>query len=179
VREPFWSLILPEGSKMNRKTFNTDGFTALELAVVIAIVAILASVALPSFVTWQNSYRLRGAAVNLVGDLELAKIRAIRENSNVAVLFNADSYKIFVDNGSGGGTAGDWVRNGDEALVQFRELPAGVRINLTDLTLADDRVRFNGHGQPPDVVAEETIPLQNTVGRKNVTINRLGAVRIN
>jgi hypothetical protein len=109
----------------------------------------------------------------------MAKIRAIRENSSVAVLFDADSYRVFVDNGSGGGTAGDWIRNGDEALVQFRELPAGVTIALTDLTLADDRVRFNGRGQPPDVMATETIPLQNKVGRKNVTINRLGGVRIN
>jgi len=163
---------------MNRKNYNTDGFTTLELAVVIAIVAIMASVALPSFVAWQNSSRLRGAAINLVGDLEMAKIRAIRENSTVAVLFNTDSYRIFVDNGSGGGTAGDWIRNGDEALVQYRELPAGVVIDMTDLTLADDRVRFNGRGQPPDVVAMETIPLQNKVGRKIITINRLGAVRI-
>lgn len=163
---------------MNRKNYNTDGFTTLELAVVIAIVAIMACFALPSFVSWQNLNRLRGAAVNLVGDLEMAKIRAIRENSSVAVLFSENSYRIFVDNGSGGGTAGDWFRNGDEALVQYRELPAGVTINLTDLTLADDRLRFNGRGQPPDVVATETIPLQNRVGRKIITINRLGAVRI-
>jgi prepilin-type N-terminal cleavage/methylation domain-containing protein len=163
---------------MSGKNRNNNGFTMLELAVGIAIVAIMASLALPSFVKWQSSYRLRGAAVNLVGDLEMAKIRAIRENSSVAVLFNADSYRIFVDNGSGGGTAGDWVRNGDEALILYRELPAGVTINLTDLTPADDRLRFNGRGQPPDVAAIETIPLQNKVGRKNVTLNRLGTVRI-
>lgn len=163
---------------MRWKNSNKNGFTTLELAVAIAILAIMASVALPSLSKWQNSYRLRGAAVNLVGDLEMAKIRAIRENSSVAVLFNADSYRIFVDNGAGGGTAGDWIRNGDEALVQYRDLPAGVTIDLTDLTLADDRLRFNGRGQPPDVVATETIPLQNKVGRKNVTLNRLGAVRI-
>ena len=162
---------------MKGKNRNNNGFTILELAVVIAIVAIMSTVALPSFVKWQSSNRLRGAAIGLVGDLEMAKIRAIRENSSVAVLFNSESYSMFVDNGAGGGTAGDWVRNGDEALIQYRELPAGVTINLTELTLADNRLRFNGRGQPPDVVATEAIPLQNKVGRKNVTLNRFGTVR--
>jgi prepilin-type N-terminal cleavage/methylation domain-containing protein len=163
---------------MGAKIRKNNGFTMLEMAVAMAIAAILASFALPSFISWQGKNRLRGAAINLVGDIEMAKIRAIRENSMVAVLFDAESYIIFVDNGAGGGAAGDWTRNGDEALVQFRELPAGVTIDLTDLTPADDRLRFNGRGQPPDVVTTESIPLQNKAGRKTVTLNRLGAVRI-
>ncbi len=154
------------------------GFTILELAVAIAIAAILAGFALPSYVNWQNSSRLRGAAVNLVGDLEMAKIRAIRENSQVVAQFRAEGYTIFVDNGAGGGTPGDWVRNGAEPLVQNRKLPGGVTVDLAGLTLADDRLRFNGKGQPPDLAAVETIPLQNKAGRKNLTLNRLGAVRI-
>jgi prepilin-type N-terminal cleavage/methylation domain-containing protein len=176
--EIFFALRFPEGSGMRSKEQNSCGFTILELVVAIAIAAIMAGFAVPSIANWQHKSRLRGAAVNLVGDLEMAKIRAIRENSSVAVLFNAESYSMFVDNGAGGGTAGDWVPNGDEALILYRELPAGVTINLTDLTPADDRLRFNGRGQPPDVVATETIPLQNKVGRKNVTLNRLGTVRI-
>jgi len=167
-----------EERKMRAKEKNNYGFTILELAVAIAIAAIMAAFALPSIVNWQNLSRLRGAAVNMVGDLEMAKIRAIRENSTVAVQFAAENYIIFVDNGAGGGTAGDGIRNGGEALVQYRRLPAGVTVDLAGLTLADDRLRFNGKGQPPDVAALESIPLQNKVGRKNVTLNRLGIVRI-
>jgi len=163
---------------MRKKKLDNHGFTILELAVAIAIAAIMAAFALPSIVNWQNLSRLRGAAVNMVGDLEMAKIRAIRENSPVVAQFSAENYTIFVDNGAGGGTAGDGMRNGGEALVQYRKLPPGVAVDLTGLTLADDRLRFNGKGQPPDVAAVETIPLQNKVGRKNVTLNRLGTVRI-
>jgi prepilin-type N-terminal cleavage/methylation domain-containing protein len=163
---------------MRNKEPDNKGFTILEMVVAIAIAAILAGFALPSFVSWQNSSRLRGAAVNLVGDLEMAKIRAIRENSQVVAQFSSEGYTIFVDNGAGGGTAGDWVRNGAEPLVQDRQLPGGVTVDLASLTLTDDRLRFNGKGQPPDVAAGETIPLQNKVGRKSVTLNRLGAVRI-
>jgi len=163
---------------MQKKKYNDSGFSMIELAVAIAIAAIMAGFALPSVVNWQHSSRLRGAAVDLVGNLERAKYQAIRENSTVVVQFAAGNYTIFVDNGAGGGTAGDWVRNGGEALVQFRALPAGVTVGLADLTLADARLKFNAKGQPMDVVSPETIPLQNKVGRKNVTINRLGTVRI-
>jgi hypothetical protein len=34
--------------------------------------------------------------------MEMAKIRAIRENSFVAVQFGVDKYRIFIDDGSGG-----------------------------------------------------------------------------
>lgn len=157
---------------------SNKGFSVIELVIAIAVVAILASVALPSFISWQRSHRLRGAATNLMADLEAAKMRAVRENSFVAVLFSGDSYTIFVDNGAGGGVAGDWTRNGGEALVQQRSLPPGVNIPVADLTLADKRVRFNGRGLPLDVDAFETIPLENAVVRKNISLTRLGNVRI-
>jgi type IV fimbrial biogenesis protein FimT len=160
------------------KKLNCNGFSLLELAVAVAIASIMAGFALPSFLKWQHSSRLRGAAVNLVGDLEMAKIRAIRENGTVVAQFTASNYTIFVDNGAVGGTAGDWVRNGGEALVQYRTLPAGVTIVLSELALTDDRLKFNAKGQPIDVVLPETVSLQNTVGRKNVTLNRLGIIRI-
>jgi type IV fimbrial biogenesis protein FimT len=154
------------------------GLSALELVIALAIVAILASVALPSFITWQRSHRLDGAVTNLVADLEAAKMRAVRENTFVAVSFSGDSYTIFVDNGAGGGIPGDWSRNGAEALVQNRVLPAGVKIPLADLSLADQRVRFNGRGLPLNVGAAEVIPLENDIRRKTILVTRLGNIRI-
>jgi prepilin-type N-terminal cleavage/methylation domain-containing protein len=163
---------------MKTKKQNNYGFTILELVVAIAIASLMAGIAVPSIVNWLQSNRLRGAAINLVGDLEMAKIRAIRENSFVAVLFFQDSYRIFVDNGEGGGGSGDWTRNGMEALVQHRSLPAGVTIDLTALTLPDSRVRFSGKGFPLGVTLTETIPIVNAVGRKRVTLTRLGNIQI-
>jgi prepilin-type N-terminal cleavage/methylation domain-containing protein len=154
------------------------GFSLLELVVAIAIAAILGSLALPSFISWQRNSQLRGAATNLMADLEAAKIRAVRENSFVAVLFATDRYTIFVDNGDGGGTAGDWIRNGTESLIQQRILAAGLSIPLADLTLINQRVRFNGRGLPLNVVALETIPLQSAVGRRTVSLSRLGSLQI-
>lgn len=154
-----------------------SGFTAFEVAITLAIVAVLATAVMPSFLKWLQGHRLRGAAINLVADLEMAKVRAIREGSFVAIQLAADNYSVFLDNGAGGGTAGDMIRNGAESFVQYRQLPAGVQIVLGEVTLVDNRMRFNSRGLAPDLAAEASIPLTNTTGRKDVRVNRLGSLR--
>lgn len=84
-------------NKINTK----NEFTIIELVIALAIIAILTSIALPSFLGWLQERRLSGASVNLLCDLEQAKIRAIRENVFIVVLFSGNGYLIFVDNGAG------------------------------------------------------------------------------
>jgi type IV fimbrial biogenesis protein FimT len=71
------------------------GFTTFELAVSLAIMAIIAAAVMPPYLKWLRGHRLRGAVNNLMGDMEMAKIRAIRENALVAVQFCQDRYTIF------------------------------------------------------------------------------------
>jgi prepilin-type N-terminal cleavage/methylation domain-containing protein len=156
----------------------TSGFTALEMATTLAIVAILATFLLPPYLHWLRSYRLSGAVNNLICDVEMAKIRAIRENDFVAIQFQPTSYTMFLDNGEGGGTAGDWLQNGSEELVRYREMPAGVSIDTSAMTLANNRVRFNGRGLPPEVITNEDISIMNLHGIKTVTLNRLGLLEL-
>ncbi len=156
-----------------------SGFTAYEVAVALAMIAIMATFIMPPYLRWLQGYRLRGAAINLMADIEMAKIRAIRENAFVAIRFAADGYDMFVDNGAGvGGVAGDWNINGSESHFFSRQLPTGVTLVLADFTLANNRVRFNGRGLPPEIVAPELLPLTNPYGRREVRLNRLGSVRI-
>jgi prepilin-type N-terminal cleavage/methylation domain-containing protein len=154
-----------------------SGFTALEVAVTLAIIAVLASISMPSFLKWLQGHRLRGAAINLSADLEMAKIRAMREGSFVSVQLAAANYTIFIDDGSGGGVAGDMVQNGAERVIQLRQLPAGVSVPLGEVTLVNNRMRFNSRGLAPDIVAAERIPLVNAAGRKELRVNRLGNIR--
>lgn len=67
---------------MNNLTKN-NGFTALELLIVIAIIGILAAVAIPSFQSMIEQNRLKQALESIKSDLELARTRAIKTNSNV------------------------------------------------------------------------------------------------
>ena len=156
---------------------NSSGFTALEVAVTLAIIAVLASISMPSFLKWLQGHRLRGAAINLTADLEMAKIRAMREGSFVSVQLAAGNYAVFIDDGSGGGVSGDMIQNGTERVIQTRQLPAGVSVPLNELTLANNRMRFNSRGLAPDIVGAELIPLVNSTGRKELRVNRLGNIR--
>lgn len=142
-----------------------SGLTAFEVAVSLAIIALMAAVSMPSFLSWLQAHRLRGSAINLMSDLEMAKVRAIREGSFVAVEFRASNYQVLLDNG-----------DGTERLIQDRILPTGVNVSLDELT--DNRMRFNSRGLVQDLAAAELIPLVNSAGRKTVRVNRLGSVRI-
>lgn len=157
-----------------------SGFTALELATTIAIVAVIAALVMPPYLRWNRARRLEGAVVNLTSDLEMAKVRAIRENAFVVVEFGAQNYTMFIDTGDGGGGLPNWNRDADERQILNRKMPAGVQIDTGSLSFPtiNDKVRFNGRGIPPDILAPELIAVANTVRGRQVSVNRLGFINV-
>ena len=71
---------------MNAQT----GFTLTELMVVVAIVAILLGIGVPSYRYITNSYRMSAEMNALVGDLMYARSEAIKEGQPVAVCVSSD-----------------------------------------------------------------------------------------
>ena len=123
-------------------TRNT-GFTVMELLIIIAIAGILAAIAVPNYMTHKERANLRGATSNLVADFELARSRAIQENGNVALAFNADGsgYTVFEDFNS------NWVQDGDELVLRDVDFVSGVSVIMpTEFT--GDRMHFNSRGIP-------------------------------
>jgi type IV fimbrial biogenesis protein FimT len=157
-----------------------NGFTIYELLVVISLFAILSAIAAPNMISWRSQAKLRGSVNNIKGDLQVARLRAIRENALVAVVFTANGYTIFLDNGV---NDGDWNLDADEALVRNRQLPAGVTIALpTSFDPPDDRTRFDGRGFPDPATLTGagltgTVTIQGSNGsQRQITINRLGRI---
>ncbi len=70
---------------------NKSGFSVLELMVVLGIIAILSAIITPSVIRWYQNQGLRSAVSELQGNLQLAKLSAIRQNQSCAVNFNTDS----------------------------------------------------------------------------------------
>jgi type IV fimbrial biogenesis protein FimT len=59
------------------------GVTLIELAVVLAVVAILFATAAPSFSTWVHNVQIRTATESVQNGLQLARAEAIRRNRSV------------------------------------------------------------------------------------------------
>src|SRR5258708_12613339 len=71
---------------MTRQT----GFTVTELMVVLAIVAILLGIGVPSYRYITNSYRMSAEVNGLLGDLQYARSEAIKEGQTVTTCVSAD-----------------------------------------------------------------------------------------
>jgi len=67
------------------------GVTLIELAVVLAIVAILLSTAAPSFSAWIQNVQIRTATESIQNGLQLARAEAIRRNRNVMFWLTAEA----------------------------------------------------------------------------------------
>ena len=111
------------------------GFTLIELIITISIVAIVLSVAIPNFIGWGPERRLAGAAGDIQGALQTARLVALKENSAATVNFdiNAESYTVTVN--------GRTVRSG--------QMPAGVDLaSVTDLgtNTPTSAIAFNSRG---------------------------------
>lgn len=76
-----------------RKCFGVrpHGLTLVELLVVMAISAILLTVAIPSFISLMQANRLRGAADVLLADLRLSVAESTKRGDNVLVSFQRNT----------------------------------------------------------------------------------------
>lgn len=73
----------------HRLSMPTDGFTLIEVIVVVALIGILASIGFPQFSKWNDAYRTKGAAQNLYADMQKSKAHAIKTNRKVEFNFTA------------------------------------------------------------------------------------------
>lgn len=162
-------------AKMRKILTDNPGFSLLELMIVVAILAITAAIAIPNMIGWRGDAKLTGAVNNLKGDLNMAKAMAVRENGLVAILFSADGYEVFLDNGA---NPANWSREGDERLLRTRQLPAGIAIDLADTSLDNDRTRFNERGLPDPGNIGTIVVFDETGGKGQIQMNRLGRLTV-
>lgn len=96
----------------DRRTMKkATGFTVIELLIAAGILGILSSIAIPSYNVWLPKTRVNGAARELFTELQLAKMRAISENNDYVVTFDAanNTYSIYDDDDHDFATAGaEW-----------------------------------------------------------------------
>jgi prepilin-type N-terminal cleavage/methylation domain-containing protein len=150
------------------------GFTFMEMMVVIAIIAITASIAIPNIIGWLPSHRLATASRAILSVLQQARLRAVKENTFVTVQFDTgnENFTVFWDNGEGGGTSGDGLQNGTEKIFKSVAIPDGIDLNST--TFGDDSVCFSNRGLPiPALNGTVTILNSQNINRQ-IVVNQTG-----
>ena len=96
-------------SQMPRK--RESGFTLIEVMIVIAVLTIMASIAVPNFMSLLPGMRLNGAARQVMGDLMAARMNAVKENNEFKVFYlNNYQYRILDDDDNDGNVdGGEWT----------------------------------------------------------------------
>ena len=147
-----------------------SGLTLIELLIVMGILAIAASIAVPSYLGWMDESKARGAASSIRADFEKAKMRAIRENANVRVSFTPNSYMVHTD------LNGDNTLDGNEAVLANHTFSQGV--TLTN-TFGGDDMSFSSRGIPAAGLADAGTVTVNSPGGTtiDVIVSRFGRIR--
>ena len=118
---------------------NHQGFSLIELAVVIAIFALLAALSAPVVSSHSPIYNSKKAAREIISQTQLARIHSIKNRVNTVVVFypegfipadQANSFLIYED------TDKDWIQDSDENVIMQRTyMPSKVNMISAAFTL--------------------------------------------
>ncbi|MFH1221392.1 MAG: GspH/FimT family pseudopilin [Candidatus Eisenbacteria bacterium] len=144
------------------QTRGEQGFSMIELLVVIGIAGILLAAALPAMRNYTGTARLTGAADEVASTLKLARQRAVATNGHVVVQFDTgtSSFYLFDDKDQSGS------RDGNETMAGPYDVTKGVA--LAEVGFADERVTFDARGSASE--SEAVILVNNGQAAQRVDV---------
>jgi prepilin-type N-terminal cleavage/methylation domain-containing protein len=138
---------------------NKKGYSLIEMLIVIALIGVLLSIAIPSWMRYRQNADLRTAARGIAGDFFNMKQRAVGEAVNYRITFDQENNRYQMINTS---TADTTTRN----LSEF-----GPGIIITHVAFGDDAIDFYTRG----TAEAGHIDLQNGIGSTaTITVNITG-----
>jgi len=150
----------------NLKTHTQEGFSLIEIIIVMVIIGALAGTAIPVYIGMGPSIRLSGATRQIMGDLMWARMQAISQNNEYKVFFLDDHrYQILDDTDNDGN-----IDSGESTITKdIQEKYDGVTFTSNNNPI------FHPRGNASNLA---TITLTNSFGTKTVKIVITGRVKI-
>lgn len=139
---------------LSRTRHANRGFTLIELMITVAVLAVLVSIAAPSFRDILESQRMRATAFDLMADLTLARNEALKRG-NIPV-------PVTLSPASAGWVEGWTITVGTEVLSQKNKVGAGVTVTLTGLA----KLTFDRNGRVSNTTDVARFSLSNSSGTR-------------
>ena len=154
---------------MSKRPGNENGFTLVEMTVVILILAVMGAVAVPAFRNWVQEDDLTVATRRLESLFKLARDSAVYSGSAITVWMDSTTSTVWLVGESADTAAVDTVRGrrpGEVTVTpgESLELPNGVEIELTH---ARARFRFASSG----AVFADSLTLVTPYTRRLITLH--------
>lgn len=163
------------------------GFSTIELMVVLAIIGILAAFTAPNLTRWSTSIRMNSSVKEITSELQLARMKAIAQNTSVTLCFYGPSADLpqhpngfFSLHSNATGWCPDPPAAPGKDFERFKltvsGLPAGITVKPTT-----DSFTFNSRGQVNGGNIELSRPDPSDPAKrigKKITVHFTGRVKI-
>ena len=120
-------------------TRDKRGFSLVELLTVVTLVGVASAIAVPNIMSQMPKWHVNGSTRDVMSKLMMARLKAIQNNKEYAILFtfgDTDSYKLQRKSG------GTWQDEGSAT-----EAPTDVTMEFGGQSACNDnRVNFNANG---------------------------------
>jgi len=139
----------------------SSGFSFIEVMTVIAIIGIVAGIVLPNVVGWLPRYRLRSGAEEIQSTLQLARLSAIKQNTDATVTFDTTNHTFEAS------ISGQTIKSG--------KMPSGVIIE--SVTCPSSEVEFDSRGLANGSTGNILVA-NNQGGTMTITVNIVGMASV-